>query len=350
MEPGVAQRVRIVARLVQSPTVSGQEIARLLGISRAAVHKHIELLRASGIDLHSRPGSGYSLTIATDSLVPEVALTLLLGLAGTPEDAGWPAGLPYVYVPKTPSTNALLKELVQNGVRSGAMVVSDEQVAGRGRLGRVWVSEAGKDLTFSLAVRPRLASDQAHLLVLAASVAVAETLRSIPGLEGRVGIKWPNDVLVDGRKVCGILSEASMDMDRLHWAILGVGINVNGSPARLVDPRTLPSGQPAPSSLREAAGAAVPRGLLLALLARSLRRRLGEVEHGGWPGVLEGYRALDVLAGTTVTVRGGADAGELIATGTVLEIGGAGELLVREADGTVVGVFSGEVTLGDRSA
>ena len=125
---------------------------------------------------------------------------------------------------------------------------------------------------------------------------------------------------------------------------------MNGSPSRSVDPATLSPRQPAPSSLREATGGALPRGLLLAFLAQALRRRLGEVEKGGWPGVLEGYRALDVLAGTTVTVRGGADAGERIAVGTVLDIGGAGELLIREADGAVVGVFSGEVTLGDRTA
>ncbi len=198
-------------------------------------------------------------------------LPLLLDLVEP--GAAWVAGLPFEYQARCPSTNASLRQIAQSG-RSGTMLVTDEQTGGRGRLGRTWVSAPGLDLTFSVLLRPSLSPARGHLLALATGVAVAEVLEEGFGLEGQVTLKWPNDVLLDGKKVCGILLEASADAERILWAVAGIGLNVNSQPSRLL--ASLPSdqaaewrGRPLPVSLKEHLGQATPRApLLAALLAR----------------------------------------------------------------------------------
>jgi BirA family biotin operon repressor/biotin-[acetyl-CoA-carboxylase] ligase len=345
IEPGVAQRVRVVARMVTGKTVSGQSLSAPLGVSRAAVHKHVEVLRSLGLEIRSVPGRGYSLTPGYDTLAPEVVLALLFGLTALPPGDTGLLGLPYSYLPSVPSTNAVLSDQLQAGARAGAVAVTEEQTAGRGRLGRTWVSERGKDVTFSVALRPVLPAGQVHLLVLAASVAVAETLQSVKGLAGRVGIKWPNDVLLDGRKVCGILAEASLDMDRIHWVVVGIGLNANGRPAARLYAENGAGGRPLPSSIAERAGRVVPRGLLLACLLGSLAERLTQVERGGWPAVRRAYQSLDSLKGSPVTVRSGLSSGGPARSGVARGIGPQGELLVEDTGGELVHVSAGEATL-----
>lgn len=350
VEPGVAQRVRILARLASLPRVSGQELASRLGISRAAVHKHIECLRGEGIQVQSVPGSGYVLQPPSDSLVAEAALPLILSLSfpTLPEWlSGWGdelIGLPYLYLPAAPSTNQLLKDQAQQGLPAGALLVTDHQVAGRGRLGRTWISEAGKDLTFSFLLRPEISPTRVHLVVLAASLAVARVVESVAGLEGRVLIKWPNDVLVDGRKVCGILAESSMDMDQVHWVVVGIGLNVNGDPGEKLSGPAVGSMMP-PTSLRLRTGRSVPRANLLARTLRELGRELGSLRRGEVSALLSEYERRDWLKGTRVTVRSGPSPGKVVAEGTAAGLGPDGELLVRQANGELREVMAGEVTL-----
>ena len=387
LDPGVAQRVRIVARLARGGTISGQALAEELGVSRAAVHKHIELLRSARVGVSSAPGSGYVLEPPGDHLLPETILPLLLGVTLPPAPAKTVVGLPYLYEPRTGSTNEMLKSRAQGGLPGGALAVTDYQVEGKGRLGRTWVCEEGKDLTFSVLLRPSIPPVEACRLVLAASVAVAEVLGRIRGLEDRVGIKWPNDVQIDGRKVCGILAEASMDMDSLHWVVIGVGLNVNGSPAAAIagragveqetgstsggDGRTgrgltrsvltgngltssvltgngLTSSVLTATSLAEWVGEPLPRGPLLVRLVRQLRRRWAAVEGGRWETVRAAYSRRDVLAGSDVVVRSGLGRDLVVAAGRAEGIGPDGGLLVRAADGTMHSVTAGEVTLAPR--
>ncbi len=346
IDSGVGQRVRILGRLMAQSPLSGQTMAGLLGVSRSAVHKHVATLRSLGIELASAPGSGYRLSPTYDELVPEVVLPLLLGSPeGPAPGAPTMLGLPYLFISAVDSTNRVLKELLQSGAPAGAVVATDAQLGGRGRLGRRWISQPGLDVTFSVGLRPVIAPDRVHLLVLSASVAVADSLSLIPGLAGRVGIKWPNDVLVDGRKVCGILSEASMDMDRIHWAVLGIGLNVNGrvEAARFGDRG---EGRPVPGSLAQLSGDRVPRALLLACVLDRLRQRLGQVTGGDWGAVRDSYRSFDVLAGTSVEVHLGGDPEQSVAEGVARGIGELGELLVEDRVGTLLSVTAGEVTLG----
>ena len=352
LERGVAQRVRIMARLYQAAPsgarVSGEAMAGLLGISRAAVHKHVESLRAAGVAFDSSPGGGYRLSVPPDAVAPEVVLPLLLG--ADEDGTGGPSaatrmriGLPYRYSDAMDSTNETLKEFAQTDGPAGALVVTDDQRGGRGRLGRTWVSQPGKDLTFSVLLRPRVLPAEASRLVLAAGLAVAEVVDRLLGPGRTVGIKWPNDVLVDGRKVCGILSEAHMDMDRLHWVVIGIGLNVNSRPAEAVSGDA--SGGRPPGSLAEYAGETVPRPALLARLLEALGGRWGQVDAGAWESVWEACAERDLLRGTSVVVRSGFSSDRVVTEGTAVGLGRDGELLVRGQDGVIRVVRAGEVTL-----
>jgi BirA family biotin operon repressor/biotin-[acetyl-CoA-carboxylase] ligase len=245
-------------------------------------------------------------------------------------------------LPTVPSTNAVLKSEAQAGLGEGAIVATDDQTAGRGRLGRSWASQPGKDLTFSYLLRPTVAPTQVHLLVLAASLGVAEALLSFPALEGRVRIKWPNDVLIDGRKVCGILAESSMDMDQIHWVVVGLGLNVNGRPGA-----ELSSGgsRPEPIALGEALGKHLPRGPLLVKLVGALARSTAGLLAGEVDKLIGAYSELDALRGSQVVVRSCPAPQLVVAAGTAEGLGPSGELLIRGADGRVQAIIAGEVTL-----
>lgn len=288
-----------------------------------------------------------------DSVTAAMVLPLLFELVepGFP----WVAGVPYEYLPSVPSTNAALKDVAARS-RTGTALVTDDQTGGRGRLGRTWLSEPGQDLTFSVLLRPPLEPVRGHLLALATGVAVAEVLEERLGLRGQVALKWPNDVLLAGKKVCGILMEASVRGEGIEWAVAGVGVNVNGEPGRLRDSLPLERsaewrGRPEPISLREHLGSAVTRAPLLAgLLARLTFRWSGLERENGVTALLEGWRSRDALAGRPVEVFAGADRSELVVTGEAAGVGPEGQLLVRaegvpEAEDGLVEVFAGDVSV-----
>jgi BirA family biotin operon repressor/biotin-[acetyl-CoA-carboxylase] ligase len=358
--PGEAHRVAIVERLTATlpgegsepaqGAVSGESLGKELGLSRAAIHKHVEHLRSLGFAVEPLGGAGYRLGGPySDLVVAEAVLPFLLGrseMAGS--DLVWVAGLPFRHRARCASTNQLLRQAAASSP-SGTLVVTDDQTGGRGRLGRTWVSEPGKDLTFSVLLHPALAPAQAHLLSLAAALATAETIEAIVGGGGRVQVKWPNDVLLDEKKVCGILLEGSMDADRVQWAIAGIGLNVNGAPSAMLR-RLGPTerrdwvGKPRPTSLREHLGRDVARAPLLAALLSRLTRRWMEV---GTAVLLDDLRARDALAGSRVEITSGPPGDEPVVTGEAVGIGPEGQLLVRDRSGATVPVFAGEVTVRD---
>jgi BirA family transcriptional regulator, biotin operon repressor / biotin---[acetyl-CoA-carboxylase] ligase len=345
IEGGVAQRTRIVAKLLWGERVSGQELAADLGISRAAVNKHVQLLRARGLSIEPIPGSGYLLRSRGEGLEAEVVLPVLLGAGAYEPGSDYFVGLPYRYEAELQSTNHVAKEMAQENGPGGALVTADVQTAGRGRLDRAWKSEPGKDLTMSFLLRPSLASGQAGAMILAAAVATADVLSQLPSLAGRVTIKWPNDVLVDGRKIAGILAEGSMDVDSVHWLVLGIGLNVNGNPANLVSNESLAPGQPAPVAAAEVVGRPVHRVLLLALLVRELSRRWRQVIEGRLADVLRTYAEFDALVGRSVVVRSGLRREHLLAEGVADGIGPGGELLLRLPGGGTRTIVTGEASL-----
>jgi BirA family transcriptional regulator, biotin operon repressor / biotin---[acetyl-CoA-carboxylase] ligase len=318
------------------------------------------------VDPHSHDSAG---AIAGDPIGAADVLPLLLELVQP--GAPWVAGVPYEYLAQCASTNAALKQAADSA-RSGATVITDDQTGGRGRLGRTWMSDPGRDLCFSVLVRPTLAATHGHLLSLATGVAVAEALERALGLREQMALKWPNDVLLDGRKVCGILLEASTGAGCIHWAVAGIGLNVNSEPTRRVE--SLPPEQGAewrgrllPVSLKEHLGHPVARAPLLAgILARLTFWLTGldgvappaidavpEAPAGcaGSPGaeamaaLLDEWRRRDALVGRRVEVSSGSGRADRVAAGVAAGIGEEGQLLVRTEDGAVVEVFAGDVTV-----
>lgn len=337
-----ARRARLAARLLTGEMVSGEALATELGLSRAAVHKQVEGLRNVGWVVESRPGSGYQIKELPDVLEPEAVLPWVLAQEGqvSPGEIGF-LGLPYHYLRKSSSSNDILRAEAENGAPAGMLVVVEEQSAGRGRLGRRWESPRGEGLTFSLLLRPRGRLSDLGLLPLAAALGVAWTLARQCDLGERVAIKWPNDVLVDGSKVCGILAEASVDMDAVHWVVAGIGVNVNGHPAaHIPEGEAIPGREPA-ASLEEILGRRSARGPLLGAMLAQLKVAF-QLATGDGRALIQEYSSFDFLRGATVEVLRGVGT-EPPLRGTAEGLAQDGSLLVRDETSSLVKVSAGDV-------
>ncbi len=196
--------------------ISGEYLSQCLGITRAAVWKRMRALKKEGFVIEATTRKGYRLC---EVVRPYGRLSIQQGLVTRR------FGRELKFLEEVDSTNTYLKQLASEGAPEGTVVLAESQCAGKGRLGRSFLSSPGKGIWMSVLLRPELHPSQVHTLTLAASVAVARTLEplSIPGF----GIKWPNDILIGRRKVCGILTELSAEMDRVAWVIIGMGLNVN---------------------------------------------------------------------------------------------------------------------------
>ena len=198
--------------------VSGEAISGKLGLTRAAVWKHVNALRAAGYRIEAVPARGYRLAEVPDRLTALELRPLL-----NTHDLGREL---HCYE-ELGSTNDRAKELAEEGAEHGEIVVAEAQTAGRGRRGREWVSPPRRNLYFSVILRPELPPSRAAELTLVASIAVCDAARQA-GVDA--GIKWPNDLLASGKKLAGILTELATEPDRVHWVVVGVGVNVNSRP------------------------------------------------------------------------------------------------------------------------
>lgn len=200
----------------QEGYVSGQDICRQLSVSRTAVWKAIGQLKEEGYVIEAVQNKGYHLSEAPD-LVTEAEVSSRL-------ETDW-AGHPVVFREKIDSTNNEAKRLAEAGAEQGTLVIAEEQGAGKGRRGRSWSSPRGTGVWMTVILKPEFPPSQASMLTLVAAMAVEEGIRKATGLE--TGIKWPNDIVVNGKKVCGILTEMSTELDYINYVVIGIGINVN---------------------------------------------------------------------------------------------------------------------------
>ncbi len=254
-------------------------------------------------------------------------------------DTRWAGRGLVFYAPELPSTNAVLKELARQGAPHGSVAVCHHQTAGRGRMSRSWETPPGEALTFSVLLRPRLRPGEAQLCTLAAALSVAGMINSrFPRLEAR--IKWPNDVVVEGRKVCGILSEAGFGADGLDYVVTGVGLNVN-QPAfsgELADKAASLLGL-----LRRTDGDAQPldRAELLRDFLSRFEEQMDRLEDGGFAAIRPMYEELSATIGQAVQVIAPAES----YTGTARGVDETGALLVERPDGTIERVLCGDVSV-----
>ena len=194
--------------------ISGQQLCEQFGVTRAAVWKAINQLKKEGYEIDAVQNRGYRLLTAGIYGKNEIASSL---------HTNW-AGKEIKFLDEVDSTNALAKHASENGAPHGALFIADRQTAGRGRRGRAWDSPSGVNIYFSLICKPEFAPDKASMLTLVMAHAVAKSIRTVTGLEAM--IKWPNDIVVNGKRVCGILTEMSAEQDYIHYVVIGVGINV----------------------------------------------------------------------------------------------------------------------------
>jgi BirA family biotin operon repressor/biotin-[acetyl-CoA-carboxylase] ligase len=303
--------------------VSGEAISDKLGLTRAAVWKHVEALRSHGYRIDAVPARGYRLIEVPDKLTP-LELRPLLNTHDVGQVLHW--------YEEIGSTNDRARELAEEGAEHGEVVIAEAQTAGRGRRGRLWVSPARKNLYFSVILRPDLPPARAPELTLVASVALCDALRQA-GVQA--GIKWPNDLLASERKIAGVLTELAAEADRVHWVVIGAGVNVN---AREEDfPEEL-RGE-ATSVLLER-GEPAPRALFAAACLTALEGWIDRHAEEGFAVVREAWRERSTTLGREVTVR--TDGREIV--GTAEDIDDAGALLVRGPAG-LERILAGDVTL-----
>jgi len=302
--------------------ISGEDISRRLGVSRTAVWKYVEDLRRVGYVIEAIPRRGYRLVARPDKLLPTEIRAGLVTVK---------LGQVVHYFSRVNSTNDVARELARQGADEGTLVVAEEQTDGRGRRGRSWVSPPGTDIFASLILRPNLLPARAPLLTLTTAVAGAEAIRGLTGLPA--AIKWPNDLLINGRKVAGILTEMSAEIDTIFYVIVGIGINVNtvSFPADIGGIATslaLESGQP------------FSRRRLLQLFLQQLERwyhtLLDRREE-----VLQRWRELSLTLGREVTVY----SPNFTVYGRALNIDQEGALLLETDLGEQVRILSGDVSL-----
>jgi BirA family biotin operon repressor/biotin-[acetyl-CoA-carboxylase] ligase len=332
VNPGPA-RVLEALRTTRRGKLSGAALSASLGVTRAQVWKHVESLRARGYRIDGVTGGGYRFVMAPDRLYPEEVLPGL--------ETRWLARS-YVHLETTDSTNRVAFELGTRGAPHGATVVAEGQSAGRGRLGRSFFSPPHVNLYTSILLRPALTLPEAPPLVLAAAVAVAETIAATVGDAAAVAIKWPNDVLLGGRKTSGILMELQAEGSRVAFAVLGIGVNLN------VDPRDFPAEfRPAATSVAAFQGRRVDRVAFARLLYGTLEAALDACVAGGFERLRPRFEARFRMAGQAVRVT---EAGGGILRGVALGIDADGALLVRRDDGTTARVIAGDVSLATEAS
>lgn len=304
--------------------VSGELISRELQVSRTAIWKHINGLRDAGYVIEAVPSRGYHLLSSPDILSVEEVRGKLNATR---------IGRRLVCLPETTSTNADAFRMAEAGAEEGTTVIADAQSCGKGRRGRVWSSPSGVNLYCSVVLRPAIMPHEAPQLTFLSAVAVARAIEQTAALEPE--IKWPNDVLISGRKVAGLLNEMSAETDRVNFVILGIGVNLNMTLVQFpADVRT-----PATSLLLEQ-GLPVNRAQFAATMMGELDRLYTDFLQHGFGPVRDEWQQRCNANGREVVVT---DGDIETVRGMFHGIDGDGALLVRSPDGMVERILSGDV-------
>lgn len=323
MESDTRKKLLALFSEAKGDFISGQKISELLGCSRTAVWKHIEELRKEGFELEAVRRLGYRIVSTPDKVT---ANEIRLGLKTTI------LGQVIHYEEEVASTQKIAHQLAQEGAKEGTLVVAELQTAGRGRMDRTWFSPKGTGIWMSLILRPPIPPQKTPQLTLLAAVAIAQAIQEVTGLVP--DIKWPNDILVHGKKCVGILTELQADPDRVHSVIIGMGINVNHDqfPEELRDVAT---------SLAIEKGENIKRARLIQEVLTKMETLYRQyLQHGFLPIKLlwEGY-AISIGNEITARMLNGTIRG--VARGITDE----GVLMLEDADGVIHYIHSADISL-----
>ncbi len=312
-------------RTEEGSFMSGQQISRRLGVSRTMVWKTVRALREKGFEIEAIANRGYRLVRSPDRLLDidvEIGLqTAIIGRKVASFDS-------------VSSTIDVAGALAAGGAEEGTVVVAESQTGGRGRLGRPWSSPAGTGIWCSILLRPAIPPRDAPILTLMTAVAVASTLQKDYRIDAR--IKWPNDVIVDDRKMCGVLTELVAEQDAVKYVIVSFGLNVNQTrsdfPADLADIAT---------SMRIITGKKQDRPEVFRNVLRELDSRYAGFMNDGGRDILARWRELTCTLGRMVSVR----LRDELVQGIARDLADDGSLLVEGADGSLRQISYGDVTI-----
>ena len=321
-------RSQILNLLKQSGNdfLSGEDLAERLNVSRTAIWKHINALRDSGYDIESVPRSGYRLINSPDLLsAEEISTALSTKILGST----------IKYFTSTDSTNNQAKKLAMQGATDGTIVISEEQLGGRGRLSRMFFSPKYKGIWFSVILRPKFLPQEAPKCTLLAAVAIAKAIDEATGI--KVGIKWPNDILYNGKKIVGILTEMNAEMDCVNYIVIGMGINVNITFDEMPDDI-----KETATSLKQIAKKDISRLKLLTSILNNLEELYLAVQERGFAPIFDEWRKYSITLNQHIKVIGVNDSETF--EGVAVDIDNDGALLVK-TNGQIKRVLAGDVSI-----
>ena len=301
--------------------ISGEDFSKRFGISRTAVWKHIESLRYEGYEILASPHLGYRLVSVPDRLTGiELKWQLNTGLIAK-----------NIYSYKDiDSTNDAAYKLAISGEKEGTVVISEYQTKGRGRLGRRWVSPLGKGAYFSVILRPDILPKDVPVITLISALSVAKTIREKVDLPAF--IKWPNDILVNNQKVCGILTELNGETDKINFVIVGIGININ------TKKELLPEGA---TSLAEEKGDRIQRLDFVKLLLVNIEKYYKIFSKGDITIIIEEYKRLSTVLDRRVQIN----YRNTFISGYAVDVDNEGALILRMDSGFYERVLAGDVIM-----
>jgi len=306
--------------------VSGEDLAKESSVSRAAIWKHIRALKNKGYGIEATPRLGYKLVSSPDLLLPEEVMPVLK------TDF---TGKKIVHKSAIASTNNLAKELAEKGAEEGTVVIAEEQSCGKGRLDRSWSSPPG-GIWLSVILRPQVLPLEASRFTLLAAVAAAKAIENL-GIEPE--IKWPNDILINGKKVCGILLELSAQPDRIEYLVIGFGINAN------IDKKEIPQeSRDRATTLVEVSGRRIERRLLVADLLYELEAYYRRLLGGEWRNILVDWMSRCKMLHQNIslsTLQGEVE-------GEFTGVDDFGALRMKLSDGAIKTFTAGDVTVNKR--
>lgn len=327
-ETRIVNFISILAEASESGYVSGQALAKGAKISRSAVWKQIRMLRRFGYGIDSVHGRGYKLVRRTNLPVPwELKRILKTSVIGKR----------IIYRDLVDSTQGIALAIAnKNSPSDGTVVIAEEQKGGRGRMKRKWISPSG-GLWLSIIVHPDMHPRNMPVLPFAAALAVREAISRLTQL--KVGLKWPNDIMISGRKVAGILLDISAEADTINYAIVGIGINANVDPTAIA--RSIEDSQEITSLLAES-GLEVSRLDLAAHVIEQIEKYLEIARKDGIGAILTEWKKYADMIGKNATISQG---NKVIHKGIAMDVDSDGSLVLRLANGEKVTVTTGDVRI-----
>ena len=305
--------------------VSGEVLAKKLDISRVAVWKQIQKLKGIGYKIISDQNLGYCLISRPDLLLPQ---EIQRGLSTNY------IGKEIHYFPELKSTNIMAKEKalhIEERIAEGTLIITERQSAGKGRLGREWFSPAG-GIWLSIILYPQLSPSYISRITLMTAVAAVKAIEICTQIEPQ--IKWPNDILINEKKVCGILTEMSAELDIINWVVVGIGVNVN------IDHQRFPEDIQANTiSLKEVSGEEVLRVKLAQTFLQEFEKYYEKLKRKEFSSILKEWKLYSHTLGKKIRV----DMGERIITGEAIDINEEGALILKKEDGELIKIISGTI-------